>query len=292
MKSMKICPLQFLSTKLGPLSISKLLILLVVFGGATVGTYYAAGRIDTTSSTAITADEQLVPARLGDLTNVVSTDGSITFPVVESVEFESQGQVGEVLVVEGDKVTSGQVIARLDAESVAALEKRVADARVKLRDTQEKLDDTRIIDPLALATAEEAVAKSALTIQKAADDLVDIRIVDPLALAKAKEDVAKSTLAVQKATDDLATMTAHTLAEELADAQALERAGVAGGGRDQLGVAAVGGPGPGPYGPRPIIWAGPILWAWPILWARPIIWARAHYYYMCFFLYYLWEERC
>ncbi len=241
----------FLSTKLGPLSISQLLIVLVVFGGATVGTYYAAGLIDTTSSTAISEDEQLVPARLGDLTNVVSTDGSITFPVVESVEFESQGQVGEVLVVEGDTVTSGQVIARLDAESVAALEKRVADARVKLRDTQEKLDDTRIVDPLALASAEEAVAKSTLAIQKAADDLADIRIVDPLALAKAEEAVAKSTLAVQKATDDLATirivdplalakaeeavakstlavqkatddlatMTAPALADELADAQ-------------------------------------------------------------------------
>jgi HlyD family secretion protein len=197
----------FLSTKLGPLTVVQVLILLVVLGGTTAVAFYAADRFGTTGGNGIAEGEQLVPAQFGDLTNVVSTDGSITFPEVESAVFETAGEVGEVLVTVGDLVSVGQVIARLDSASIASLEKRVADARVKLRDTDEKLASAGGVDPLALARAEESVAKATLAVQSAQEDLEEMTAGatdDEVADAQAAIDTATTSLANASGSLDIA----------------------------------------------------------------------------------------
>jgi multidrug efflux pump subunit AcrA (membrane-fusion protein) len=160
------------TAKLGPLFVWQALVLAVVTVGAAGGAYVGFGAIDSDGAGAIAEDEQLVPAQIGDLISVVSTDGSLSFPNVESAAFETNGTVGEVLVEAGDTVTAGQALATLDASSLTTMELRVARAEVDLRDANDKLAEAlEPADAQVIAKAENTIAKAELALEKAQDDL-------------------------------------------------------------------------------------------------------------------------
>ena len=69
--------------------------------------------------------------------------GSLVYPVRETLTFGTQGTVEEVLVEEGQVVEEGQALARLDATTVASLERAVARARVDLRSAEEALAEAK-----------------------------------------------------------------------------------------------------------------------------------------------------
>ena len=174
---------------------------------------------------ALEEGQQLVQVRRGDLVNQITSSGSIVFPNRQELSFDMAGTIGEVLVVEGDQVSAGQELARLDDATVTNLERDVAQAEVDLQRSRETLEE--LLEPptaLAVVEAEADIAKAELAVQRAQEALQEVE--DPFtqeeidealadvdsaeeALADAREDV-QSTIdehaeKVQEAIDALDT---------------------------------------------------------------------------------------
>ena len=211
-----------MTTKLGPFYLWQTLVLVVAFVVAGGGVYGGLALADDSGGSGLSDDETLVFAQLGDLTNLVSTDGSLTFPEVETARFEAAGVVGNVLMTEGDTVEAGQPLAMLDDASTVALEMKVARASVTLREAEDALADaTQPADPSAQAKAESAVAKAELALRTAREGLATATAgVDSLELAESESNVAKAELALQAANEALADLSSGASAEEQTDAQA------------------------------------------------------------------------
>jgi RND family efflux transporter MFP subunit len=84
----------------------------------------------------------------GDIVKTVLVDGTLEMPDKAYLSFGATGTVTEVLVGEGDNVTGGQVLARLDAQSlnssvkVAELQVQIAQEQVEAAQAQyEKAQD-------------------------------------------------------------------------------------------------------------------------------------------------------
>ncbi len=149
-------------------------------------------------------DEQLIPIQYGNLLNEVSVNGSLVYPERELLTFGSRGNVGEVLVEEGQQVRGGELLARLDSEAVAGLEEAVAGARVDLQAANEALAKAR--DPhtlLDLAQAEAGVANARITLEDARDLLADLMEPTSQVIAQAEATVASAQLALEDAQEAL-----------------------------------------------------------------------------------------
>ena len=102
-----------------------------------------------------------MPVQRGTLTDAISTSGAVVFPLREEVSFPVAGEIGEVLVSVGSVVQAGDVLARLNAATIASLERDVTKAEVDLRDAQEALADALSPpDASEVAEAADAVASS------------------------------------------------------------------------------------------------------------------------------------
>ena len=211
-----------LTRKLGPFTAMQLVVLIVAFAVAAGGSYSLLRFIDDGTDDVLASDEQLVPAQIGDLITTVSTDGSLVFPISETVVFESSGVIGEVLVAEGDIVTEGQILATLDPASVAGLEKAVVQAQLDLYEAQESLAEaTADPDSLDIASAEATLEEALISLQQAQDDR-DALVVEPpdsSELAAAASSLANAALAIQDAEDLLADLTSEPTPEAIADAE-------------------------------------------------------------------------
>ena len=89
----------------------------------------------------------------GDIVKTVLADGSLVMPNKAYLSFGATGTVEEVLVDEGNNVTEGQVLARLDAPSLessvemAELQVEIAEAQVRAARAQyEKAQDLPGVD--------------------------------------------------------------------------------------------------------------------------------------------------
>ena len=211
-----------LTRKLGPFTAMQLVVLVVAFAVAAGGSYSVLRFIDDGTDDVLASDEQLVPAQIGDLITTVSTDGSLVFPISELVVFESSGVIGEVLVAEGDIVTEGQVLATLDAASVAALEKAVVQAQLEIDEAREALAEaTADPDSLDIANAEATIEEALVSLQQTQDDR-DALVVEPpdsSELAAAASSLANAALAIQDAEDLLADLTSGPDTDAIADAE-------------------------------------------------------------------------
>ncbi len=83
---------------------------LLVAGGAA---YTAYARSTSSDDEALGENQQLFNVAYGDLVNQVSTNGSLVFPEKEALSFGTDGIVSELLVEEGQRVSQGEVLARL-----------------------------------------------------------------------------------------------------------------------------------------------------------------------------------
>lgn len=137
-----------------------LVIVILALGGGGYGIYAWVGGSGTSSSST-TGNIQLVAAQYGSITNSVSTSGSLIFPDTEQLTFggRATGTVAEVFVQEGDTVTKGQILAKLDDTSVISLQKAVVQARIALNN----VSDT--------TAAEAAVATAKIALQTAQTNL-------------------------------------------------------------------------------------------------------------------------
>ena len=143
--------------------------------------------------------QQLIPVTRGNLVNDVSINGSVAYPNSETLSFEMQGRVGQLLVEEGEAILAGLPLATIDAETVTTLEKAVAEAQVRLRDAQEALDSANNpYSALEVAEAESDVADLRVALAEAMDDLAHL-VVGP-----SEEDVAEARSQVASAERSLA----------------------------------------------------------------------------------------
>ena len=107
--------------------------LLVVLFGAAGATYGGSTSVSNPKLEGLEENQQLIPVKLGDLVDEITTSGNLNFPNRETLDFGSQGTVAEVLVEEGRSVVPGQVLAKLDQSAVASMSQAVAQAEFDLK---------------------------------------------------------------------------------------------------------------------------------------------------------------
>lgn len=185
--------------------IGALVAVLVLGAGIAYGAYVVV--IDGSDATGLAEDEQLIPVSKGDLVNDVSVSGSLTFPDRETLEFGTAGTVSQVLVEEGQSVTEGQPLAALDEETVATLNKAVAQAQVSLRDAEDALADAQSpAADLELAQAEANIADARVAHEASLDALAELLQPSAQQLANAEAKVANARVSLAAAEDSLATV--------------------------------------------------------------------------------------
>ena len=148
------------------------------------------------------AQTQLVPVARGNLVNDVSVTGTLTYATRETVSFGQQGTVAEIGVAEGDEVSAGDPLARLDDETAANLEKAVAQARIDLRNAEEALEEARNPYTAAqIARAESDAANARLDLQDAEEELNELGVVSPDLLVQAHIDTLNATADLDSANE-------------------------------------------------------------------------------------------
>ena len=192
--------------------------LLAIVVAAAVGGYFGYTRLTAEESTDLGEDQRLVAVQRGDFINEVSVSGSLEYKDRDSLSFGTAGTVAEVAVEVGQRVQADALLARLDSETIAELERAAVQAEGKLRDAEDALAEARNpYSAVDLARAEADLA-DALVGRKAAEDaLSDIQTADPQAIARARTAVADALIAKRGANEDLADMLTT-------DPQALARA--------------------------------------------------------------------
>ena len=119
--------------------------------------------------------------------------------------FGSPGFVAEVLVSEGEIVSEGQPLARLDPESIANLRRAIAQAQIEYEDALDALSDAQ--DPtFQIAEAESTLANALLEVEIAQDTLAELLDPDAQLIAQTESELADAELEVkttQEALDEL-----------------------------------------------------------------------------------------
>ena len=205
---------------LGRLKSWKLWVVVVVMVTAGSGGYYGVSVWTDSSAEEEAAQTQLVPVTRGDLVNDVSVTGTLTYTTREVVSFAQQGFVSSISVSEGDGVSAGDVLATMDADTVANLQKAIVQARVDARDAEDALEEAKSPYTAAqIAQAESDVANARLSLQQAEEELSELGVVSPDILAQTRIDILEARSDLDEARDNKATLLSPTV-QDMAQAQA------------------------------------------------------------------------
>jgi multidrug efflux pump subunit AcrA (membrane-fusion protein) len=182
-----------------------------------VATIIAAGAFFGTQAFLLDDDaaddnRRAVAVQSGTLLDEVTASGSVEFPELESMRFDISGNVGEILVEEGDEVTAGMPLVELDGVTIAALESELAAAEIELENAGEELAELLGgVTELERATLEKAVASAEIDLQNAKDDRADLlNGVTDLDRATAASDLADARVTTATAAEALAEFTGVT----------------------------------------------------------------------------------
>lgn len=177
----------------------------------------------------------------------VAVRGRLVFPKRAELTFQSSGDVGEILVEEGDWVREGQVLARLDEVTVSGLEMALAQAELDLDQARDALEQAReefAGTPLQKAEFEQKIALARKAKEDAEEKLADFQRDYLQDLAGAVKAQAEQEVALDVAQEKLedfqrdsnqtlaAVLTARVVAKLSLD-DALEQLGYHGRDRDQ-----------------------------------------------------------
>ena len=185
---------------LRPVQVLVLVFALFASGGATcVGYEYSSRGV----ASSLDENQQLIPIGFGDLVRQVTTSGSLEFPNRSSISFGTAGTVDRLLVREGETVTAGQELARLDTATAASLAEAAAQAQVDVIAAQETLDELLNPTALSLAQAGRNVASAEFDLQAAKEVLDDLLNSAALSLAQALQKVASAEFDLQAAKEAL-----------------------------------------------------------------------------------------
>lgn len=136
-------------------------------------------------------------------TREIPVNGRLVFANRAELTFDTSGEVGEVLVEEGERVEEGQVLARLDSLTLTALEESLAQTQFDLDQAQDGLARARKAEftgaPLEQAQFEEEVAKARKALTDAEERLRDFQRNEQQELAAARKAKADAELALDDA---------------------------------------------------------------------------------------------
>ena len=142
-----------------------------------------------------TAEVQTAVSREGDLVVSASGAGSVIASIEVNLGFDESGTLTELLVGVGDKVETGQVLARLDTEkSEAEIALSVAQAQLDLLNAQQALDEIFDSEEMDAAEALKAVEDA----ETALEELFDVE----LQQAQAQQAAAEAEEALSDAQRD------------------------------------------------------------------------------------------
>jgi RND family efflux transporter MFP subunit len=235
------------------------MLLIAVAIGVVSGVSIGCGGSSEGSSTGASSGNttQLITVRYGNLTSTISASGSLVYSTSRQLTFDSAGTVAAVYVEKDDTVKKGDVLARLDSESIESLEGAVARARINLRDAEEALENaqnpysesdiadarqavnqaqTQLTDaqergPIQIANAEYALYKAEKSYSNSITQFMDNKIsLEELEKAERDWEIAKLDLEIVKVNVEKAVSDAEkklataeeTLQEALAGADSLE----------------------------------------------------------------------
>jgi RND family efflux transporter MFP subunit len=174
----------------------------------------------------------------GDIVKTVLVDGGLEMPNKVYLSFGVTGTVEEVLVEEGDNVTEGQVLARLDAPSLessvemAELQVEIAEKQVKAARAQyEKAQDLPGADEDA-AKASWEIAKLNLEIAELSLESAELNLEKAVIVAPFDGVVADITITEDK---EITAATSATSAITLVDTSEIEMRGFI----DEIDIAMV-----------------------------------------------------
>jgi multidrug efflux pump subunit AcrA (membrane-fusion protein) len=150
-----------------------------------------------------TEESQQVAVEQQPVTREIPVNGHLVFSNRAELTFDTSGEVGEILVQEGEQVEEGQVLARLDSLTVTTLEESLAQAQFDLDQAQDGLARARKAEftgaPLAQAQFEEEVAKARKALTDAEERLRDFQRNQQQELAAAMKARADAKLALDNA---------------------------------------------------------------------------------------------
>ena len=200
---------------LGKLRRRRIALVAIMVLVAAVAGYGACTLLGTSSQAALEENQRVIPVRMGVLTKEISVDGGIVFPNKETLAFASRGFVDEILVSEGEEVKEGQPLARLDAESIAALHQAAAQAELDLLKAQ---DDLAVAESptLLLAEPRQAVTNAEAALQAALRELDTLLDPPTHTLVQAKSavsDASDALWAAQRELEALLAPSAYALAQ-------------------------------------------------------------------------------
>ena len=137
----------------------------------------------------------------------IEVQARLDFPRRAELTFERAGEVEEILVSPGQKVTEGEILARLDSDHFPVLEEELARLRFQIaeaRDNIRKINKDYRNEPVTEAQRVETVARLELANTQAQDFFEDIdqNYNDRLTALVSERDQAK--VALDAATDALA----------------------------------------------------------------------------------------
>ena len=183
----------------------------------------------------------------------VAVSGRLVFPKRAELTFESSGDVGQILVEQGDWVRKGQVLARMDHLTLYTLGKSLAQAELDLdqaKDALEKAREEFASTPLEKAEFEQEIARARKAKEDTEENLADFQRDYLRDLAGAVKAKAEQEVALDEALERLedfqrdsnqtlaGALTAKVAAEQALD-DALEELGFHGRDRDQVVADAV-----------------------------------------------------
>ncbi|MFC2005164.1 efflux RND transporter periplasmic adaptor subunit [Chloroflexota bacterium] len=140
--------------------ITKVILIVLILSGITTLSLGCAPRQDSAAT-----ENEVITVQRGDLTVAITAVGNLALSQTEDLAFvDMAGTVEEVLIKEGDSVTEGQVLAKLDTseweEQLSALEDKVTAAERNLT-----------VKERALVTAERLIGTKELAVRQAELDL-------------------------------------------------------------------------------------------------------------------------
>lgn len=125
--------------------VKTLLIVTVVVGVAAL-VFAAYQRVAAKNATASSSEIETALVQRGDLAVTVESSGSLLTPTQYSLAFSTAGEVVEIPVREGQTVSKGDLLARMD------------DAALRIQLAQAELNLQSLTSPYAIAEAEKALA--------------------------------------------------------------------------------------------------------------------------------------
>ncbi len=133
----------------------------------------------------------------GTVTQAVSVSGSVNAGGTVRMNFQTSGRVADILVKVGDRITAGQILARLDT---TGLEASLAQAQANLTSAQARYEQT------ANGALPEDVAAARLSVDNAQRSLDQARRTAESDVATAKQNLAKLTSVYTTARSNFTTL--------------------------------------------------------------------------------------